>query len=244
MSTIEKRNISPIRILLVDDHEIFLAGLRLLLRAEPGLAVIGEAHTMCEALLAARSQPDIILLDLGLGSESSVDLLPELLAVSVKARVLVLTGVPDPDIHLRAICKGAMGVVSKLEPSTVLLKAIRKVHAGEVWVNRSMMASAIAQIHTRRNSKPEPNSARISTLTARELEVIGFVGEGRRNKQIGERMFISEKTVRHYLTSIFSKLEVGDRLELIIFAYQYGLAKLPARSDPSRIASFVHWEQP
>src|SRR5262245_15329983 len=120
---------SVIRILLIDDHEIFLASLRLLLQGDSALAVIGEARNRDEALEAARMKPDVILLDLDLGPESGTDLLPDLMKIAEDARVLLLTGVIDSDLHLRCICSGAMGVVSKLEAPGLLLKAIRNVHA-------------------------------------------------------------------------------------------------------------------
>src|SRR5215813_2779576 len=230
---------TPIRILVIDDHEIFLAGLRLLLQREPGLSVIAEARTKQEAVEAARNQPDIILLDLDLGSCKGTDLLPELMEIAPNARVLVLTGVLDRELHLRAICLGAVGIVVELEAPRFLIKAIRKVYAGEAWLNRAMVASAMAELQERKQDLKEtdPDAVKIDGLTARELEIIALVGEGRRNKAIGERLYISEKTVRHYLTSIFNKLQVADRLELMIYAYQHGLAKLPSPTESLRRSS-------
>jgi DNA-binding NarL/FixJ family response regulator len=218
-----------IRILLVDDHELFLAGLRSILRGEPELVVIGEAHNGNEALEAARGQPDIVLLDLDLGEENGLDLLPDLLDAAAGGHVLALTGLADPDIHVQAVCRGALGVVHKMAAPNLLVKAIRKVHAGEVWMNPAMVAAAMSQLQARQRRKADPDAEHIASLTSRELEVIALIGEGRRNKDIGDRLFISEKTVRHYLTSIFSKLGVKDRLELMIYAYQHGLAKVPVQ---------------
>ena len=236
---------SGIRILIIDDHEIFVAGLRLMLEAEPGLTVIGEARTRNEALQALRHLPDIILLDLDLGAETGTDLLPDLVKSNGSHRVLVLTGVANPELHLRAVCLGAIGIVHKLDAPRLLFKAIRKVHAGEAWLNPAMVASAMAQLQGHKPQNIDPEADKISSLTAREREVIAAIGEGQRNRAIGERLYISEKTVRHYLTSIFNKLEVSDRLELIIYAYQHGLAKLPSpehapalRETPARTVNF------
>jgi len=157
-------------------------------------------------------------------------LLPDLLKGVESARVLVLTGVADPELHLRAVCLGAMGVVHKLENPHLLFKDIRKVYAGEAWLNRTMVANAMTLLQARQR-KEDPEAARIASLTVRERDVITLIGEGRRNKAIGERLFISEKTVRHYLTSIYDKLELDDRLELMIFAYQHVLAKVPSRQN-------------
>src|SRR5262249_55445781 len=136
----------------------------------------------------------------------------------------------DSEIHLKAVRLGAMGIVMKTDPSNLLFKAIRKVHSGEAWLNRSIMAAVIMGIHDNRPEKPRTETKKVASLTERELEVIASVGEGLKNKQIGERLFISEATVRHHLTSIFEKLEVADRLELMIYAYQHGLAKIPGRT--------------
>lgn len=219
---------TPIRILLIDDHEMFLVGLRLLLHSEPGLVVIGEARSRSEALDVAHQQPDIILLDLDLGSHSGTDLLAELLNIAPHARVLLLTGTVDPDRHLQAICQGAMGMVHKVEAPSLLLKAIRKVHAGEAWLNRAVVASAMTRLQTQ-SKKPDPIATKIATLTPREIEVIAALGEGLNTKEIGERLFISDKTVRHHLSSIFGKLQVADRFALMVFAYQHDLAKVPSR---------------
>src|SRR5947199_9128201 len=109
---------SGIRILLVDDHEIFLAGLRLLLKNEPDLNVIGEARNKAEAFQAVRNLPDVILLDLDLGAEMATDFLPDLVKAGEPARVLVLTGAPDPQLHLKAVCLGAIARGYKLDPPT------------------------------------------------------------------------------------------------------------------------------
>ena len=95
-------------------------------------------------------------------------------------------------------------------------------------MNRAMVARAMSRVQTQGRAKIDPDAAKISSLTARELEIITLIGEGRRNKAIAERLCISEKTVRHYMTSIFTKLEVADRLELMIYAYQHELATLPS----------------
>jgi DNA-binding NarL/FixJ family response regulator len=220
---------SPIRILLVDDHLLVRTGLRLLVESHPGLQIIGEAKNRSEALASATiEQPDVIVLDLDLGEENALDFLPELLAVAAAARVLVLTAIPDTELHRRAVALGAVGLVLKEQAADVLLRAIEKVHAGEVWLERTMIAHVLGQM-TRRQSPPQhdPEVAKIATLTAREREVIVLIGEGLKNSQIAKRLFLSEVTVRHHLTSIFGKLAVHDRLELVIYAYQHGLVSIP-----------------
>lgn len=226
MTTIDSKTV---RIVLVDDHTVVRAGLRMLIESRPGLQVVGEAATTNEALaIVGQAQPDIILLDLDLGGDSGLDILPELFTTAKQARVLMLTGVRDPEEHHRAVRLGAMGVVLKEKAADDLLKAIEKVYAGEVWLDGALMARVLGR------SGPvgeiaaiNPETARISSLTEREREVIALICEGLQNKLIGERLFISETTVRHHLTSIFDKLGVTNRLELVIYAYRHGLAKLP-----------------
>src|SRR5206468_5569653 len=123
-----------IRVLIVDDHEVVRAGIRMLIESHPTLTVAGEAATVAEALAAVRRDPpDIVLLDLDLGGEQAVDFIPELLATAPPPRVLVLTGVRDPELHRRAARLGAMGIVRKEKAAAILLEAIEKVHGGEAW---------------------------------------------------------------------------------------------------------------
>jgi len=222
---------TAIRILLVDDHQIFLTGLRLLIEKEPDMIVVGTASNRAEALALMQEHPDIVLLDLDLGNESGIDFLPQLIDPEEPPRVIIVTGVPDPELHLRAVRLGAMGVVLKLYSADLLVKAIRKVHGGEMWLNRPMISTVMTELIHARAKKMDSEALKIAELTVREREVIGLVAEGMRNKQIGERLFISEKTVRHYLTSVFDKLGVADRLALMIYAFQHGLAKIPT-GDP------------
>jgi DNA-binding NarL/FixJ family response regulator len=221
------RQITAIRILLVDDHKVMRLGLRLLIENQPGLTVIGEASGRNDALeIAEREQPDIILLDLTLPGTDGIDLIPELLAVAGKARILILTGVVEPEAHTRAMHLGAMGVVLKEKAPEVLIKAIQKVHDGEIWLDRVMVANVFSERERAREAqRKDPEASKIATLTGREREVIALVGEGLRNRQIADRLFISEGTVRNHLTTVFSKLEVSDRFELLMYAYRHGIAK-------------------
>ena len=216
----------PISIMIVDDHVVIRSGLRMLIEHDQRMQVVAQAGNRIEALERAMSaRPDVIILDLVLGDDDGLSFLPELCQASPESRVLVLTGVQNPDSHRNAIRRGAMGIVLKEHAADQLLKAIMKVYEGEVWIERSMMGSMIQEFN-----KPQlvdPEVTKIESLTDREREVIALVGEGLKNKQVGERLFISETTVTHHLSSVFSKLEVSDRLELIIYAFRHGLAKMP-----------------
>jgi len=221
-------NPHTIRVMIVDDHAVIRTGLRMLIEQDQTMTVVAMAGTASEALLLVeREKPDIIVLDLMLGDEDGLEFLPRLCETSPNSRVLILTGVQSTTSHRLAIRRGAMGIVLKQQAAELLLKAIRKVHAGEVWIDRSMMSSVLSDVRSERHEEADPEGGKISSLTPREREVIALVSEGLKNKLIGERLFISETTVTHHLSSIFSKLDVSDRLELIIYAFRHGLAKLP-----------------
>lgn len=219
-----------IRVLIVDDHQLVRTGLGMLIETQPEMKVIGKAGNSAEALaLAAGEKPNLILLDIDLGEENGLDLLPELCETAPDARVLILTGLKDAEVHRRAARLGAAGLVLKEHAAEVLLKAITKVHQGEIWLDRSMMSSLMTEM-TQTDRKIDPEKAKIATVTVREREVIALIAEGLRNKQIAERLFISETTVTHHLSKIFSKLDVSDRLELVIYAFAHRLAKMPRQS--------------
>lgn len=131
---------SLIRIMLVDDHAVVRAGLRMLIENNPGMRIVAMASNGAEALeLAACESPDLILLDLDLGRENGLNYIPQLREQNKDARILVLTGMRNPEAHRSAVKYGAMGVVLKDEAPEVLIKAIKKVHAGELWLDRSTM---------------------------------------------------------------------------------------------------------
>ncbi|HEX3280379.1 MAG TPA: response regulator transcription factor [Pyrinomonadaceae bacterium] len=220
-------NKAPLRVLIVDDHDIVCAGLRMLIQ-NAGIEVVGTASNAAAALeLASRLSPDVILLDLDLAGEDGLALLPELREAAKQTRVLILTGVRDVEAHRSAIRMGAMGVVLKSQAAEILIKAIEKVFAGEIWVDRATMGDVLSEMTRRQSNAPDPDEQKIKTLTEREHQVIALIAEGLKNKQIAKRLFISETTVTHHLSSIFSKLEVTDRLELVIYAFGHSLARIP-----------------
>ncbi|MFL6546662.1 MAG: response regulator, partial [Candidatus Udaeobacter sp.] len=219
----------PIRIMLVDDHQMFLSSLKMLIDSTPNLTVVGTATTAEQALkVAAETQPDIILLDLNLHGRSALEFLPDLLKTASKSRVLILTVGTFDDSRREAIRLGAVGVVMKEAAFEVLHKAICKVHEGEIWLDRSLLGSLLKEMSSRDGIKDgDKEKTKITSLTKRERDVIQLIGEGLKNKDIASRLFISETTVHHHLTAIFGKLDVADRVGLVIYSYQHGLAQLP-----------------
>ena len=230
-------DIKLIRVLIVDDHALVRAALRMLLESQPGVVVVGEAAGLDDALNAtSHEQPDIVLLDLDLGEVDGLDLLPQLHTVAPNTHVVVLTGIRDVVTHRRAIRLGAVGLVLKDKAAEVLLQAIAKVYAGEVWLDRVLVADVLGEMTRPKFRGPaNPEELKITSLTVREREVIDLVGQGLKNQMIADRLCISEATVRHHLTSIFAKLGVDDRLQLAIYAYRHGLASVFPRHHPPQL---------
>jgi len=204
-------------------------GLRVLIEQQPGLKVVGETGSCAETLeRAAIAQPDVIVLDLELGDESGLDLIAELRSQVPGANILVLTGLRDESMHHRAVMLGAIGLVLKAQPLETLIQAIERVHIGQAWLDPALVANVVGELSRARGAASvDPELAKIMSLTERERTVIGLVCEGLQNRAIAQRLSLSETTVRHHLTSIFAKLEVEHRLELLIYAFRNGLAALP-----------------
>jgi DNA-binding NarL/FixJ family response regulator len=220
---------SLIRVILLDEHALFRAGLKMILESQPDICVVGEAGSYNEALsVVTREKADIILLETNLIGKTGVSLIPDLLKVGGPARIILVTSICDTQNHISAVQSGVVGVVLKNQNEDMLLKAIRKVHYGEVWIDRAMMANLVHKISQSNNhQKADPEAKKIEQLSQREREVLSLIGKGLKNRDIAAELNISETTVSHHLTSIFNKLGVSDRLELVIYAYRYGLAQPP-----------------
>lgn len=217
-----------IRILIIDDQLIVREGLRMLIENHPGTKVVAMASTRSEALdIIARETTDLIILNLELGGNSALSFIPELREAAKDARILVLTAQRDSATHQKAAQHGAMGVVLKEDAADLLLKAIEKVYKGEAWLDRLTLGSLIFQISSQEKETVDPRTRKIASLTERERQVIALIAEGLKNRQIAERLFISHVTVTHHLSSIYGKLGVTDRLELVIYAFANKLAKMP-----------------
>jgi DNA-binding NarL/FixJ family response regulator len=217
----------PIKILLLDDHKSVLWGLEKLIEGEhPSMQVIGKATTSAEALrLLDEARPDIILLDLDLGGENGSNAIQALIAKS-NARVLVLTGSRDIAVHDAAVLAGAMGVVEKGEAAETILKAIRKVHEGEIWLDRSATGRIFLELSRNKASEAmNPEQKKIASLTPRERQIVAEIGSDAAagSKQIAERLHISEHTLRNHIASIYEKLEVSSRLELFAYAGKHNI---------------------
>ncbi len=215
---------SNIRVVIADDHAIFREGLRKLLEGAGDIAVIGEAGDGNETIrLLSKLKPDVLLLDLRMPNKDGLGVLEEMNGQSEQTRVILVTeGESEHDV-VRAMRLGARGVVWKQSASALLLKSIRKVHAGEIWLDNRMTAELIDAF-----KKSSDSGARREKplLSPREREIVQLVAQGFRNREIAEKLFISEQTVKNHLHNIFDKLGVSDRLELALYAIHHHLTEI------------------
>jgi two-component system NarL family response regulator len=202
---------APIRILIVDDHPVVLAGLTSMLGTQAGMEVAGSASGGEEALqMLQRTPADLLLLDLRMPGMSGIDTLHALKRAKISIRVVILTSFEtDEDIY-RAVQAGAQGYLLKDAPQADMIDAIRAVHSGKRYFPRHI-AARLAERMMRTN------------LTARELEVLNMLARGLTNKQIGHALEISDNTVRNHVNSIIEKLEVSDRTEAATTAIHRGI---------------------
>lgn len=229
MINVQDASRNPIRVMIVDDHKSVVWGLeRLVESAQPLMQMVGTANS-CADMLAkvAISNPDVILLDLDLNGENSIDAMPDLQRLS-QGQVLILTGARDPNLQQAAIMKGARGVICKDESAEVILRAIERVHAGEVWINRMLMGKVLGTMSSEacKEVSTDPEAARIASLTQRERDIVRAMVRNRGDKSqvIAEALHISEHTLRNHLTVIYDKLGARNRLDLYAYATQHGLA--------------------
>jgi DNA-binding NarL/FixJ family response regulator len=198
------------------------------------MIVVGDTASGATALLIASStHPDIIILDLDLGDEDGLAILPELMEVASQASIIILTGERDPYRRDKAMELGAKGVVLKENGATELLSAIEKVHlTGEYWLEPGAVNRLLDKRRTPSSERLDSEAAKIASLTEREREIIALVGEGLENKEIAERLrpVVAESTVRNNLSIIYEKLDIkGGRLGLLVYAYKHRLVSTQAR---------------
>ncbi len=215
----------PIRIILLDAQTLFRTGLRYIIDAHTGMEVVGEADSVSTGLeLIENQKPDIILFELNLFCLPDFEIVSSLVKASAGGRLILVTGTSDQKTQQKAVEDGVVGVISKTQSSETLLKAIEKVHAGEVWLERSLIATVLSRLSRNQTApKSETETDNLNHLSEREREVVRLIGQGLKNKKISQELCISETTVRHHLTSIYSKLGVSDRLELLVYAHRNGL---------------------
>jgi DNA-binding NarL/FixJ family response regulator len=216
----EVRASELIRIVIADDHPIFRDGLRKLLTLEADFRVVAEARDGKDVLeVLGEHQPDILLLDLNMPGLDGLAVLKNLQNSRTKTKVILLTAAEDKNKFVQAMKFGTCGVVLKQTATEVLIKSIRKVHAGEIWLDSHTTAAVMRQFSAAMAPTPLGGGNRDrSPLSQREREIVVLVAQGFKNKEMAEKMFISEQTVKNHLHNIFDKLGVSDRLELALYA--------------------------
>ncbi|THJ18951.1 MAG: response regulator transcription factor [Nitrospira sp. CG24B] len=204
-----------IRVLLVDDHEVIRVGLRTVLGQTQGIAVVGEAGTMAEAVQQAqRVKPDVILMDVRLPDGSGVDACREILGALPGTRVIFLTSYADDDSVLAAVLAGAHGYVLKEIDSPALLEAIRSVAKGQSILDSHVTERALRWL---RGLHDLPATSGTDQLSTQEERVVALVAEGKTNKEIAAALGLSDKTVKNYLANVFQKLRITRRAQAAAF---------------------------
>jgi DNA-binding NarL/FixJ family response regulator len=229
-----------IPVCLINDMPLVRAGLRLLLEYS-GMAVVAECGSRRETLAAAAINPrHVYVVDLDLTDENGLDLLRELVA-TYDARVIALTASTNFELHQLAVQHGARGIVLKQEVPDVLIKAIRQVDSGELWLRRALLTSLLTKQLSRavdRKKRVDSEGQKISTLTPRERDIVRLVADGLNTKAIAEKLGVSEFTVRNHLTSILDKLNLSNKFELAVYAFRNSLASAVAAGPVSSSAQF------
>ena len=225
----EEQSASPrkIKVIIADDHPIVREGLRKLLLLEDDIDVVAEAFDGRDLLdKASETQPDVILLDLRMPNLDGLGALQTLVHTGSKARVIILTASEDKNEFVQAMKLGCSGIVLKQTSADLIVKSIRKVHSGEIWLDSNTTAAVMRQFASPLDNASGEGRGRVrerSPLSNREREIVGLVAQGYKNKEMAEKMFISEQTVKNHLHNIFDKLGVSDRLELALYAIHKGL---------------------
>jgi len=214
----------PIKLMLVDDHKIVRAGLHMLLQAQPDIEIVAEASSGAEALeLVKAHQPDVILMDVTLPGMNGMEATRRLKACCPSIAVLALTIHEEEDYFFQMLDAGASGYIPKRAASDELLRAIRTVFQGEVFLHSSVARVLVKDFLQRGGATSKVS---LSDLTQREQEVLTLIAEGLTNKQVGERLGISPKTVARHRDNITHKLNLSSRTELARYAIQKGLISL------------------
>ena len=215
---------SQIRIVIADDHGLFRELLRITLRREGSIKIVGEAANVRQTIdLISELKPDIVLLNSSMPEMDGIEVFPEIREKNQNTKALMLTANKDEATIFKALRGGAKGYLSKDVSISNLIKAIQAVHKGELWVERKLMAKFL-EGEAIANSRREGQAGKLKkVLTQRENEVLRLLTPGRTNKEIAKALFISEKTVKSHLNSIFKKLNVTRRLQAILYAINRGL---------------------
>ncbi|MFD4153137.1 response regulator [Streptomyces hydrogenans] len=208
----------PIRVLLVDDHQVVRRGLRTFLEVQDDIEVVGEAGDGAEGVARAEElRPDVVLMDIKMPGTDGIEALRRLRGLANPAKVLIVTSFTEQRTVVPALRAGASGYVYKDIDPDALAGAIRSVHAGHVLLQPEVAGALLAQ------DDPQGGTGRGTTLTEREREVLGLIADGRSNREIARALVLSEKTVKTHVSNILMKLDLADRTQAALWAVRHGL---------------------
>ncbi|HEX5480789.1 MAG TPA: response regulator transcription factor [Dehalococcoidia bacterium] len=203
------------RILIVDDHDVVREGLRALLSRRPGFEIVGQAATVAEAIAEARHvQPDVIVMDVRLPDGSGIEACREIREERPDTKVIMLTSYADDDAVFASILAGASGYVLKQTRGSALADAIGSVARGESLLDSAVTQKVLERVRSANERKPDDP---LNALTEQEHKILSLIAEGKTNKEIAEEVFLSDKTVKNYVSSILSKLNLRRRSEAAAF---------------------------
>jgi two-component system, NarL family, response regulator DevR len=227
MDNSSEQQTAQIKVFLLDDHEIVRRGIADLLDATKDLVVVGEAKTVAEALhRIPAAMPDVAILDARLPDGSGIELCREIRSSLPDTRCLILTSYDDDDALFSAVMAGAAGYLLKEIGGSSLTEAIREVASG-----RSLLDSAVTGRLLERLRHPPAEDPRLASLTGREREILDLIVEGLTNREIGARLFLAEKTVKNYVSSLLMKLNLTSRTQAAVFGVQFHQPPKPGPSD-------------
>jgi DNA-binding NarL/FixJ family response regulator len=219
---------TPIRVLIADGQPIVLEGLRAVLSRQPSIQVVAEATDGVEAIeKSVHMDPDVVLMDVKLPKLDGLTVLRSIQTRAPRSKVILFAAVDSKDDFVEAMKLGCCGILLKDASTSLIEKSIHKVYAGEIWLDSTTTAAVIRQFaspaefpaaHTNGKSNRER-----AQLSQREREIIVLIAQGYKNKEIAEKMFITEQTVKNHLHNVFDKLGVSDRLELALYAIHNSL---------------------
>ncbi|MER3468892.1 MAG: DNA-binding response regulator [Thermoflexus sp.] len=224
-----------LRILVVDDHEVVRLGIRLLLQGRPGFELVGEAENGAQAVaLVERLRPDLVILDVRLPDRDGLEVCAEITRQHPEVQVLILTAYPDEEFLVRAIEAGAAGYVLKRAGSRELLQALEALARGEAILDPAVTRKLLEQFRRARAAHVEA----FKDLTPRELQILVRIAEGKTNREIAEELFLTEKTVRNYVSIILDKLGLSNRVEAAAYALKHRIhdyvKEEPSGGSPGR----------
>lgn len=209
------------RILLVDDHDIVRLGLMTLLNDQPDMQVVGEANTAGEGIrMAGQVMPDVILMDIRLPGEGGIEACQQIISRFSSCKVVMLTSFADDELVVRAIRAGAVGYVLKQVGNEELLRAIRAAARGEALLDPSTTARLLSRV---REAERKAEEDAFREISDREMDVLIHLAKGKTNAEIGSLLNLSEKTVSNYVSNMFEKLHLNNRIELAAYAYEHHL---------------------